>query len=276
MSGTPAGGPTVRTPSLASLAQFQGITLAVRAAYPERGEYDWEESLRPFVEVGAVEVAFVDPYLFQGVQVRDVVAPFSRLPLKASSVHMAHVRLTESEIFMETLEKTVWIAEALGSPLIIVHPSRGQPPNEGFFTKSVDPLLERAGVLLCWETFSSRRRFLSGIEGIAAFCEGRRWHAACYDTSHLLKPQEEVIADIKLYSQSIKCFHLSNWARDRGELGQHLPLRHPGGELDFGGVLSAILESGFSGAITLEYLKEYHQHLLEDARWVKEQIQWKK
>jgi sugar phosphate isomerase/epimerase len=53
-------------------------------------------------------------------------------------------------------------------------------------------------------------------------------------------------------------------------------LRHLGGELDFRGVLSAILESGFSGAITLEYLKEYHQHLLEDARWVKEQIQWKK
>ena len=246
--------------------RLQRIVVAVRVAYPEGGEYRWTEALLPFIEVGAVEVAFVDPYLFQRVQVRDVINPFLRLPLKASSVHMAHARLTEPGFFVKTLEKTVRIAEALSSPVIIAHPSRGQPPNEGFFTKSVDPLLEKAGILLCWETFESRRRFLSGIEGIAAFCEGRRWHAACYDTSHLHKPQEEVLRDIKTYASLIKCFHLSNWS----EAEQHLPLRHPQGELDFREILRAIATSGFFGSITLEYLKKYHDHLLEDALWVKE------
>jgi sugar phosphate isomerase/epimerase len=249
----------------------QKVTVAVRAAYPEEGEYDWEEALLPFAALGSVEVAFHNTHLFlEKVDIRSVVAPFSALPLQASSLHMCHAKLTKPDVFVAALEKTVQIAEALSCPVIVVHPCYGslkgrlQEVNT-FLAQRIDPLLERAGVLLCWETFSSRRRFLSGIEGIAAFCEGRKWHAACYDTSHLLKPQEEVIADIKLYSQFIKCFHLSN----RSEAEQHLPLRHPQGELDFGEILRAIVTSGFFGSITLEYLNKYHDHFLKDALWVK-------
>ena len=252
--------------------------MAVRVAYPEGGEYSWTEALRPFSALGAVEVAFRSPQLFLNeVEIRDVVSPFSKLPVQAATIHMAHAPITEPEIFARTLEKTVRIAKELECPLIVVHPSRGRPPQvEEFFAQRIDPLLERAGALLCWETFESKRRFLSGIEGIAAFClcRGRGWHGACYDTSHLLKPQEEVLRDIQTYASVIKCFHLSNRAGGggRGELEQHLPLRHPEGELDFEEVLRVIRESGFLGALTLEYLKEHHDRLVEDALWVEEQL----
>ena len=37
----------------------------------------------------------------------------------------------------------------------------------------VGALLKQVGVTLCWETFAGRRRFLSSIEGIAAFCASK-------------------------------------------------------------------------------------------------------
>lgn len=251
------------------------IDIAVRVSYPEQGEYDWFEALAEYAQVGAIEVAFRQSQLFLAkVKLSEVLAPFAKLPIKASSVHMAHAKITKPGTFVSVLEKTIRIASSLGCRLIVVHPSYGSLKGglqevNAFFAQSIDPLLEAGNIILCWETFAGKRRFLSGIEGIAAFCEGRRWHRACYDTSHLHKPQEEVISDIKTYADVIKVFHLSN----RGdEAGQHLPLRHPGGELDFEGILEVIADSGFSGPITLEYLKEFHEHLVEDALWVMEQL----
>jgi len=99
--------------------------------------------------------------------------------------------------------------------------------------------------------------------GIAAFCQGREHHAACYDTAHLHKPQAEVLADIEEYSDWFRCFHLSNWGAEGRQ--QHLPLRHPAGTLGFEEIVAAIVESGLEGPLTLEYLPPYHHHLLEDA-----------
>ncbi len=114
-------------PGAAPRPQLQGITVAVRADYPERGEYGWTESLLPFTDGGAVEVAFLDPHLFLNrVPIREVVAPFSKLPLSASSVHMAHARITKPDAFVETLKKTVQIAKILDSSYIVVHPSKGR------------------------------------------------------------------------------------------------------------------------------------------------------
>lgn len=257
--------------SPASLANPQKITVAIRAAYPEEAEFDWAESLVPFAEIGAVEVAFHKTHLFlDNVAIRDVVAPFSELPIKAASVHMAHANIRKPDEFAAVLEKTLQIAKILRCPAIVVHPSRGSLQEvEAFLTGQIDPLLEQEEVVLCWETFTSKQRLLSGIEGIAAFCEGRPWHAACYDTSHLHKSQKHVLADIKNYAQIIKVFHLSNCS----ETKQHLPLSDPEGALDFTEILRAILASGFSGSITLEYLKEHHQQLLEDARWIKRMLE---
>ncbi|HEC34098.1 MAG TPA: sugar phosphate isomerase/epimerase [Chloroflexi bacterium] len=246
------------------------IQISVRATFPQRGNYDWYGALALYEQVGAVEVAFYRPELFlQGVTVEKVLAPFSTLSLRVTSVHMAQARIARFDEFLAVLRKTIPIAQALGCPIIVVHPTSARLAQvESKIVGVVDPLLAQAGVTLCWETFAGRRRFLSGIEGIAAFCRGRERHAACYDTSHLHKPQPEVLADVANYADCIRCFHLSN----RGPAGtqQHLPLRHREGVLDFEGIIAAIAESGFSGPLTLEYLPQFHDRLVRDARWAQD------
>ncbi len=246
--------------------------IAVRVSYPERGDYNWYEALATYAEVGCVEVAFYRPELFlQRVTMEKVLAPFSVLPLTATSVHMAQAKIADFGAFLAVLRKTISIVQGLDCSLIVVHPTNARLEEvEGKIAAAVDPLLAQAGVTLCWETFAGRRRFLSGIEGIAAFCRGRQHHAACYDTAHLHKPQAEVLADVVDYSDCIRCFHLSN----RGAEGrqQHLPLRHPEGALDFEEIVAAIVESGMEGPLTLEYLPQYHHHLLEDALWVDQML----
>ena len=248
------------------------IHIAVRVSYPERGDYNWHDALAAYAEVGCVEVAFYRPELFlQRVTTEKVLAPFSRLPLRATSVHMAQARIAEFDTFMEVLCKTLPIAQGLDCSLIVVHPTNARLEEvEGKIAAMADPLLAQAGVTLCWETFAGRRRFLSGIEGIAAFCRKQKHHAACYDTAHLHKPQAEVLADVADYSDCVRCFHLSN----RGAEGrqQHLPLRHLEGALDFEEIVAAIVESGLDGPLTLEYLPQYHHHLLEDALWVDQML----
>lgn len=246
--------------------------MAVRVSYPERGNYNWHDALAAYAEVGCVEVAFYRPELFlREVTVEKVLAPFFTLPLQATSVHTAQVPIAHFADFLAVLHKTIAIAQGLDCPLIVAHPSNARLAEvEGKIAAAVDPLLAQAGVTLCWETFAGRRRFLSGIEGIAAFCHGREHHAACYDTSHLHKPQTEVLADIAAHVPLIRCFHLSNRGTERGQ--QHLPLRHPDGDLDFEGLVAAIASSDFSGPLTLEYLPQYHHHLLEDALWVDQML----
>ncbi len=254
--------------------------IAVRVSYPERGDYNWYNALAAYAEVGCVEVAFYQPDLFLSrVQVDKVLAPFSTLPLRATSVHMAQARIAEFDAFLAVLRKTIAIAQDLDCALIVVHPTNARLAEvEEKIAAAVDPLLAQAGVTLCWETFAGRRRFLSGIEGIAAFCRGREHHvvrqgsrhAACYDTSHLHKPQAEVLADIAAYSDCIRCFHLSNRSGNSGQ--QHLPLRHPEGVLNFEEIVAAIAASGLEGSLTLEYLPQHHHHLLKDALWVSQML----
>lgn len=245
------------------------IHVAVRVSYPEQGNYNWHETLASYVEVGCVEVAFYRPELFlQRVTVEKVLAPFSTLPLRATSVHMAQARIADFDTFVVVLLKTIRIAQALGCPLIVAHPTNARLAEvESKIAGAVDPLLEQAGMILCWETFGGRRRFLSDIGRIAAFCQGRRGHAACYDTAHLHKPQPAVLADIAVYALHMGCFHLSNRSTHRGQ--QHLPLRHADGDLDFREIIGAIAVSGFAGPLTLEYLPQHHGALIEDALWVR-------
>jgi len=245
-----------------------GIHVAVRAAFPEDGHYNWHDALAVYERVGAVEVAFYRPQPFlEHVAVEDVVAPFSTLSLRATSVHMAQARIAQFDEFLAVLCKTIPIAQALNCRFIVAHPTNARLADvEHKIAGAVDPLLAQAGIILCWETFAGQRCFLSGIEGIAAFCRGKPHHAACYDTSHLHKPQAEVLADVADYTDCIRCFHLSN--RGTQERQQHLPLRDPQGVLDFEEIVAAIAESGFRGPFTLEYLPQFHGQLVADALWV--------
>jgi len=82
------------------------IEIALRVSYPETGQYDWQDALARFVDVGAVEVAFYRTDAFLEKVVLDaVVAPFNTLLLKATTVHMAHARITDFQTF-ETIKVT--------------------------------------------------------------------------------------------------------------------------------------------------------------------------
>ena len=179
---------------------------------------------------------------------------------------MAQARIGQFDEFLAVLHKTIPIAQVLNCCLIVAHPTNARLADvEQKIAFTVDPLLAQAGIILCWETFAGQRRFLSGIEGIAAFCQGKPHHAACYDTSHLHKPLAEVLADVDHYANLVRCFHLSNRGTQEGQ--QHLPLRDPQGVLDFKEILAAIARSGFSGSLTLEYLPQFHDQLVADAVW---------
>lgn len=217
-----------------------------------------------------MEVGFYQTEAFlEKVDMDVVVAPFHTLPLKVATVHMAHARITEFQTFEAVLTKTVAVARSLDCRSIVVHPGNGRLKQvEGWITANIDPLLAAAGMVLCWETFAGRRRFLAGIDQIAALCEQREQHRAYYDTSHLHKPQAELLADVENYDKVIGCFHVSNRSQRLGQ--QHLPLQHAEGDIAFEGFLMTVAGSGFEGPIVLEYLSEYHKHLLPDALWARE------
>ena len=245
------------------------IRIAVRVSYPEAGQYNWHDALAAYVDVGAVEVAFYQTEAFlEKVHVAAVVAPFTTLPLEVTTVHMAHARITEFQTFQAVLKKTIAVARALDCRSIVVHPSNAKLNHvEGLIAGEVDPALEEADVTLCWETFAGRRRFLTGIEQIAAFCQGKAQHRACYDTSHLHKLKPQLLADAERYVQVIGCYHVSN--RSQRLRQQHLPLQHPEGDIAFEEFLITIDRLGFKGPIVLEYLPAYHEHLLPDAFWAR-------
>ena len=250
------------------------IVVSVSAPYPEKGEYDWREFLGKFVKVGAVEVGFMDPFLFQRIDFKDILLPFTELHLKASSVHMAHAPATNFELFYQTLKRTIYLAKELDVRFIVVHPGRKELPKCEILFELINPLLEKFEVVLCWETFETKKRSISNIENLVSFCKKYSHHRICYDISHFSKPQEEIIADIERYSVLIKCMHISNklTINNKGRLKRHLPLLHPEGEFRFEEILKAIKNSDFSGNLVLEYSKEYFGYLLKDALWIKHEL----
>lgn len=242
------------------------MNISIRVSFPENGGYDWIEALKGYEAVGSVEVAFYMPQSFLHiVNIEDVVAPFKNLEMKCSSVHMAHARITEPFIFESVLRKTIEIARALDCNIIVAHPSFGKLEQaESFIDGTVSPLLEENAIFLCWETFSGKRRFLSGMEGIAAFCMKRNRHKVCFDFSHIHEKQEKLLEDIDKHFDLIYVFHMSNRVVERKL--QHLPIFHEDADLDFHRILQFLKRRGFSGGIVLEYLPEYHGFLKKDAR----------
>jgi len=246
------------------------MSVGVRAAYPEQ-DGNWFERLQGYERVGYVEVAFYRPHLFLEIRVDDVIAPFDSLSIKSDSVHMAQERLKNENSFISILSKTIEIAKELNSDKIVVHPSRDRSGEiKEFVNSSVTPLLEDNEIYLCWETFESRKRFLSGIREITEFCENNEWYGACYDFSHVSDPQEKILEDIKTYRDHIKIFHMSNRISEPRK--QHLPIFEKG-DLNFNEILGVIMESYDDVGMILEYLHEYHHRLVEDALKVKEMME---
>lgn len=241
---------------------------SVRVSYPEGGKYDWFEAVREFESIGFIEVAFYLPQLFlDKVKTDDVISPFKNLKIKAKSVHMAHAHITEPPIFESVLKKTIEIAKLLDCDTIVAHPSYGRLHQvELFIDNVVSPLLDENKIYLCWETFSGKRRFLSGLEGIADFCQKRKWHKACFDFSHIHGEQEKILNSINKYLELIRIFHLSNRISEKRL--QHLPLFHEKTDLNFYRIIQFLKKKNIDGTVVLEYLPEYHSYLKNDAQFL--------
>lgn len=242
------------------------MKVGVRVSYPEEGKYNWYDALKAVEAVGLVEVAFFDPRAFLPISIESVCLPFSKLKLEVDSVHAPHVSLMHKGFFVRILEKTCEIAKRLDARYIIVHPYNIKLEKVvDFLDCVVAPVLEEYGCVLCWETFLGARRFAKPSD-IVARCHGQTAYGMCYDTSHLAQGVLGILEDFYEYGDIIKVFHLSNWSRRKG---QHLPLRHRGGVIDFRLLLEK-LGQDFDGVGTLEYRKPYHEYLARDAQWANE------
>lgn len=247
------------------------MNFSIRLSYPENNEFDWGNTVRQYAGAGKIELAFYSTELFlRNVKIEEVLEPFRKTPLEVLSVHMAHVNITDFPLFELVLDKTAQIAKAFNCDRIVVHPSKGELKNvSSFIEAAVDKVLSHEKIYLCWETFTSKKRFLSGINGIAEFCHGKHWHKACFDTSHVHDDQEVLVKQILKYLEYIKVFHISNRIKD--EKIQHLPLFHRGVgdlDLDFLPILKLLKDKGFGGPVVLEYMPEFHSQLLEDIHFL--------
>lgn len=248
------------------------MRFSVRLSYPENNEYSWDEALQGYTDIGNIELAFYSTELFlRNVRLEDILDPFRKIPTEVSSIHMAHVGITDFPLFELVFKRTVEIAKEVRCRYIVVHPSKGSLDEViDFIENTITPVLNHEKIFLCWETFASKKRFLSGVNGIGKFCHGRQWHRICYDFSHIHSEQDVVIKEVSKYLEYIKVFHLSN--RISSQNIQHLPIFHSGGgklDLDFLPILRFLKEKDYSGIMVLEYLPEFHSQLIEDALFLK-------
>ncbi len=70
------------------------MKFSVRVSYPETGKCDWFEAVEAYKDLGFVEVAFLNPELFLSVDIKDILEPFKKTNIKASSIHFAQFSLS--------------------------------------------------------------------------------------------------------------------------------------------------------------------------------------
>jgi len=241
------------------------MKFSVRVSYPESGKYNWFEAVKTYEDIGFIEVAFLDPELFLNSKVDDIIMPFKKTNIKVSSIHFAQFNLSKLDLFLRVFDKTTRIAGLLNYNFIVVHPSMGKFNQiKSFLNEKIDPVLEREGLYLCWETFESKRRIFGGIDGMFKFCKGTTRHRICYDFSHVYKEQEKILVDIKENIDIIKVFHLSN--RIISSIKKHYPVYYSEEKvaLDFDKILSFLGKIKYRGHLVLEYLPQFHSKLLPD------------
>jgi sugar phosphate isomerase/epimerase len=249
------------------LKQYRQVIMkfSVRVSFPESGKYDWFEAVKTFQNIGFVEVAFLDPELFLKADIKEILKPFKKINIKASSIHFAQFKLSNLDLFSNVFNKTTEIAKSLDCDLIVIHPSMGKyEAIKKLLKERIEPVLKKEELYLCWETFESRRRIFGSIEGMFDFCKNTRAHRICYDFSHVHKEQKDILRDLRENINNIKIFHISN--RVKNSIKQHYPIYYPEEEmaLDFDKILSFLAQIKYSGHLVLEYLPQFHPQLLPD------------
>jgi sugar phosphate isomerase/epimerase len=247
------------------------MKFSVRVSFPESGKYNWFEAVKAFQNIGFVEVAFLDPELFLKADIKEILEPFRKINIKASSIHFAQFKLSNLDLFSNVFDKTTEIAKSLDCDSIVIHPSMGKyEAIKKLLKERIEPVLKKEELYLCWETFESKRRIFSGIEGMFDFCKNTKLHRICYDFSHVHKEQGEILSDLKENINNIKIFHISN--RVKNSIKQHYPIYYSEEEmaLDFDKILSFLSQNEFRGHLVLEYLPQFHSQLLPDGLKLKD------
>lgn len=248
------------------------MTISVRVAYPEQVNELYEDRLKPFIVLGAVEVAFLSPEFFiKNVVVNNVISAVEKFSLKVSSIHLPHVNLNIPQDSKLVFEKSFLLAKGLKTRHLIIHPSKGDSSSvRKRIEKEITPQLENQDVYLCWETFESKKRLFGGIEGLFNFSKKQKRHKICFDFSHVHVGQYKLLELLKQYKQEIAVFHVSNRMTQENKIIQHLPMwehTFPEGkaDLDFEPIIKLLKQSNPKVDFVLEYLFDYHKFLLRDA-----------
>jgi len=241
------------------------IKVAIRAQYPELGKYNWYNSIKPFKVIDNIELAFHSPDNFMRfVEPDAVIYPIKDLEIGVPTIHMAHTAIGNFGLFMEVLVKTANIAKELKCKNLIVHPTNARLKDViSKIENVVTPLLNEWDIDILWETFLSKRRFLGAFEPLGEFCREHLRHYICFDIVHMQRHcTEDILLDISRHENYIKSYHFSNWHSK--PFKQHLPINE--GIYDCNRILDNLIRLKFDGTITLEYLPEYHNQLVEDAQ----------
>lgn len=73
-----------------------------------------------------MEVAFRNPELFLKIDIKDILEPFKKTNIKASSIHFSQFSLSNLDLFSRIFDKTIRIAKSLYCNLIVINPGIGK------------------------------------------------------------------------------------------------------------------------------------------------------
>lgn len=173
------------------------------------------------------------------------------------SVHAPQGPLTDWGI-IDWGEETIRLAEALGASVAVFHPEASAMDRR--LDRQVTALqhvkrLSRLSdqVIVGIEAFGNKKRILTPEE----ICE--KGLDLVLDTSHLFP--ERSLEIVKEWNDRICLVHLSE-GRDGG---QHQPVKDYGYK-----ILDALLEKGWRGPVTLEYMAEFREQAFVDRQLLEE------
>ena len=226
-----------------------------------RREVTLEDHERDLAGLNGVHIELALPHrledhLAKRGNLDSLAACVEKLEISCPSVHAPQGRLSDAA-FLSWARETVRFAETVKARVIVFHPESAplleRPALQLLAVRHLMELQRDTAVRVAVETFGNRKRILRPEE------LGEKGMWMVLDTSHVFP--ERIAALIDGYHGCLAGIHLSEMRKEAatGETRPHLPVESYGLH-----VLMKLREKGWSGAVTLEYLPEYHHRLLQD------------
>lgn len=212
-----------------------------------------------------VELAFVDVQEFLDTKNYLYVDRIKEIGVDVVSIHAPHFKILDPDI-KRIWYKLIHLAKQLKVEHIVFHPSYGN-----FFDNAVAQNLSfinnltKRFTIVCVEKFGSKRRIISSYENFLRLRSFFDNLYCCYDFSHVIGNEYTVEA----YLPFTKSLHVSN---RKGENTQHQRLFDKTCDLDYNLIIQNLKRNCWDGILVLEYMKEFHEYLVEDAQRLEELI----